>query len=229
MKFIRQIADMATLMQLPKRERRIIFYSEGKAYWPHLEGVLQAFLKCSDIPVCYVSSSTDDPGLVLHHPRLRHFRLDESWIRNWFFANVETDVMVMTMPDLQCYQVKRSKHPVHYVYIHHSLVSCHMVYRPHAFDHYDTIFCAGPHHLKEIRAEEAQYQLPPKRLVEHGYGRLDAILREREIQHSNSHPNHVLIAPSWGAEGLIETVGDQVVSHLLAHQYHVTLRPIHKR
>lgn len=225
MKFIRQILDMSTLMQLPKKERRIIFYSEGKAYWPHLESVLQAFLKCSDIPVCYVSSGADDPGLAEQHPRLRQFRLDEGWIRNWFFSNVETDVMVMTMPDLQRYQVKRSKYPVHYVYIHHALVSCHMVYRKGAFDHYDTILCAGPHHLEEIRRTEAEYKLPPKRLVEYGYGRLDAILAERNNNPTRSEPNHVLIAPSWGPRGLIETVGDQVVSHLLAHEYRVTLRP----
>jgi len=225
MKFIRYISDMATLMQLPKKERRIIFYSEGKAYWPHLENILKVFLQRSDIPVCYVSSNNDDPGLALSHPRLRHFHLDESWIRNWFFANVETDVMVMTMPDLHCYQVKRSKYPVHYVYIHHSLVSCHMAYRPKAFDYYDTIFCAGPHHVKEIRALEAKYRLPAKHLVEHGYGRLDAILAQRGMCSIPTNPNHILIAPSWGKQGLIETIGDEIVNHLLLHQYGVTLRP----
>jgi YidC/Oxa1 family membrane protein insertase len=100
-----------------------------------------------------------------------------------------------------------------------------MVYRPRAFDYYDTIFCAGPHHLQELRAQEAHYQLPPKHLVEHGYGRLDTILAQCESHPHASDPNHVLIAPSWGKQGLIETVGDQVVSQLLAHQYRVTLRP----
>ncbi len=223
MKTIRSILDMSSLMQLPKSKRSIIFYSEGRANWPHLEGVLRAFLALSESHVCYVSSGADDPGLGLQHPRLSVFQLDEGWVRNWFFANVETDVLVMTMPDLQCYQIKRSKYPVHYVYIHHALVSCHMVYRPGAFDYFDTIFCAGPHHEHEIRALEAQHQLPPKKLVQHGYGRLDAILGA--VQTHAVSPQRILIAPSWGENGLIETMGDKIVDHLLSHQYHVTLRP----
>ncbi len=224
MKIFRQILDISTLVQLPRHERRIIFYSEGRAYWPHLEGVLRAFLEQSNTPVCYISSGQDDPAFLFQHPRLRTFHLDESFIRNWFFENVDTDVLVMTMPDLDCYQVKRSKYPVHYVYIHHALVSCHRVYRPHAFDHFDTIFCAGPHHVKELRALEALYQSKEKRLVEHGYGRLDAILSRRKQREANQIP-HILIAPSWGEQGLIETIGDEVVRILLKHQYQVTLRP----
>ena len=68
------------------------------------------------------------------------FKIDDGWVRNWFFENIETDVMVMTMPDINQYQVKRSRHKVHYVYTQHSLVSLHMVYRPGALDHYDSIF-----------------------------------------------------------------------------------------
>lgn len=225
MKLVRSLIDMAALMQLPKSKRRMIFYSEGKANWPHLEGLLLALLDSSDIHVCYVSSGADDPGLFLQHPRLTGFQLDEGWIRNWFFANVDTDVLVMTMPDLETYQIKRSQYPVHYVYVHHSLVSCHMVYRPGAFDHFDTIFCAGPHHEAEIRALEVQHQLKPKHLVQHGYGRLDAILAHAENHTLSPQRNHILIAPSWGEHGLIETMGNKLVSHLLANNYAVTLRP----
>lgn len=227
MKFIRHLLSVSSFIQLPKAKRRITFYSEGKAYWPHLEGILQEFLALSSIPVCYISSSLDDPGLNFQHPHLQHFIIDEGWIRNWFFANIETEIMVMTMPDLDQYQVKRSKFPVHYVYLPHSLVSCHMVYRFRAFDQYDTIFCAGPHHIKELTAMEKRYQLQPKNLVPYGYGRLDAILAKR----SQSPPTdknrmpHVLIAPSWGKHGIIETLGMPILTHLLEHSFQVTLRP----
>ena len=187
-------------------------------------------LALSDVPVCYLSSDEDDPGLLLAHPNYRKFVIDEGHVRDWLFSNIETDVFVMTMPDLHQYQVKRSKHAVHYVYVQHSLVSLHMVYRKGAFDHYDTIFCAAPHHVKEIRAMETEFNLRPKRLVEHGYGRLDTILSQSRHHHVKQTPagtgRHILIAPSWGPEGMIESgICESIVGQLLRQQYRVTFRP----
>ena len=224
MKLLKHLKDTILFSQLAKEKRRVVFYSEGKTYWPHLEGVLHELLSMVDFPVCYVSSNSNDPGLALKHPLLKQFKIDEGWIRNWLFENLDTQVMIMTMPDLHQYQVKRSKHKVHYVYIHHSLVSSHMVYRKGAFDHYDSIFCAGPHHVAEIRALEKTYGLPPKHLVEHGYGRLDSIIKNRK-EISKTQQRHVLIAPSWGDNAVIETVGEQLIAVLLKEDYLVTLRP----
>jgi CDP-glycerol glycerophosphotransferase (TagB/SpsB family) len=166
----------------------------------------------------------------LEHENYKSFVIDDGFIRDWLFTNIDTDVMVMTMPDLHQYQVKKSKYNVHYVYVQHSLVSLHMVYRPGAFDYYNTIFCAGPHHIKEMRAIEALYGLPEKRLVEHGYARLDAIIKQHklrpEVAIEVNAPKHILIAPSWGENGTIETgVGEKIVDELLARRYRVTLRP----
>lgn len=230
MRFFRHLKNVMRFMQLPREQRRLVFYSEGKNYWPHLEGLVGEVLARADIPVCYISSAADDPGLALAHPNCRTFEIDEGFVRNWLFENLEADVMVMTMPDLHRYQVKRSRHKVHYVYVQHSLVSLHMVYRHGAFDHYDTIFCAGPHHVAEIRAMEERYALPAKNLVEHGYGRLDAIIEEAEKRPRAARPadapKHVLIAPSWGPQGTIESgLGAKLVDQLIEMGCRVTLRP----
>ena len=229
-KFIHYLCNVIRFLQLPRQTRRLVFYSEGKNYWPHLEPLVAEVLALSDVQVCYISSDEDDPGLLLAHPNYRKFVIDEGHVRDWLFRNIETDVFVMTMPDLHQYQVKRSVHAVHYVYVQHSLVSLHMVYRKGAFDHYDTIFCAGPHHMREIRSMEAEFNLRPKKLVEHGYGRLDTILsqsraRPREDKPVGAH-RHILVAPSWGPEGMVESgIGESIVDHLLRRQYRVTLRP----
>ena len=228
--FFRHLRSLISILSLPRNERRLIFYSEGKNYWAHLGGLVEETLLQSDIPVCYISSSSDDPGLQLEHENYQSFEIDDGFIRDWLFANIDTDVMVMTMPDLHQYQVKKSKFDVHYVYVQHSLVSMHMVYRPGAFDHYNTIFCAGPHHVKEMRAIEAQNGLPEKNLVEHGYARLDAIIEQRKLQPDTAKdvdaPAHILIAPSWGDNGTIENgIGAKIVDELLAREYRVTLRP----
>jgi hypothetical protein len=230
MKFFKHIKNVLAILQLPADQRRLTFYSEGNNYWPHLEGLILEVLKTSDIHICYISSGLDDPGLELAHPNFHAFKTDEGVVRNWLFANIETEVMVMTMPDLHQYQVKRSKFKVHYVYVQHSLVSLHMIYRKGAFDHYDTIFCAGPHHVKEIRAMEEKYSLPKKNLVEHGYSRLDAIIEEAgkrtKVAEKNKKNNHYLLAPSWGEQCAIESgVGAELVDKLISQGHKVTLRP----
>jgi len=230
MGFIGHIREIMRFMQLPKEQRRLTFYSEGKNYWPHLEGFIREVLSTLDMPVCYFSSDENDPGLRLDHPNYKSFKIDEGFIRNWLFENIDTEVMVMTMPDLHQYQVKRSKHRVHYIYVQHSLVSLHMAYRKGAFDHYDTIFCAGPHHVKEIKAMEEKYNLPEKNIIEHGYGRLEAIIEEAkkrpEKNTSGNSPRHVLLAPSWGPEGTIESgIAESIIDQLIELGCKVTLRP----
>lgn len=228
MGFFSHISSVISFMQLPRERRRVVFYSEGPPYWTHLQGLLERFLDVADVPVCYFGSVQGDPGLSFSHPNLQTFLIDEGWVRDWFFANVDTDLMVMTMPDLHQYQLKRSRHNVHYVYAQHSLVSQHMAYKPGAFDHFDTIFCAGPHHVAEIRALEEQRGTRAKNLVEHGYQRLDEILAERtDDDQSTAVPEtpRVLIAPSWGPNGIIEKLGNPPVEALLESGIEVTLRP----
>lgn len=227
--FFRHVKNIIEFTHLPKTQKRIVFYSEGKTYWVHLESLVKEMLASTDINICYISSNDDDPGLQLKHENYNSFKIDEGFIRNWLFENIEAGVFVMTMPDLQQYQVKRSKFDVHYVYVQHSLVSLHMVYREGAFDFFDTIFCAGRHHLYETRAMEAQWRLPEKNLVEHGYARLDSIINQSDLclkNNGNSEKKHVLIAPSWGKQGTIETgLAEIIIGQLLMHSYKVTLRP----
>ena len=165
---LKAISDIGKFKNLPREHRRIVFYCEDKNYWVHIKALLQAVLQQTNIPVCYITSSREDIGLEFQHPQLQHFFVGFGETRNNFFKNIDTDVMIMTMPDLNCYQVKRSHHNVRYIYVQHSLVSLHMVYRHGAFDHYDIICCAGSHHKEEVRALEKKYNLPKK--VTHGVG-----------------------------------------------------------
>lgn len=213
---------------LPEHERRIVFYSEGAAYWVHLGPLIEHLTRDHGRTVCYVSSSASDPGLAWDDEKLRPFMIGSGMARTVMFRTLEAGVLVMTMPDLDRFYMKRSPHPVHYVYVHHSLASTHMIYRTGAFDHFDTIFCAGPHHVAETRATERLYGLRAKNLFEHGYGRLDAIMRERRTGDALSPPGtrrRILVAPSWGRHGLLESVGPELVAALLAGGHDVTVRP----
>jgi len=228
-KFFRHLSQLLQFMQLPREQRRIVFYSEGRAYWGHLQPLIHGLLDSADISVCYITSSVDDPGLAFTHDRFNHFLTDQGWIRNWLFENIDTDIMIMTMPDLDQYQIKRSRHRVHYVYVQHSLVSLHMAYRKGAFDHFDTVLCAGPYHQEEVRAMEKHDALPEKHTVPHSYSRLFDIITEAQKhphkQSTRDAEHHILIAPSWGPQGLIETMGCELVQLLLDSRFRITLRP----
>ena len=229
-RFFKHWSALRRLKKLTREQRSIVFYAEDASSWPHL-GTLVEEIRGSGRELCYVTSSEDDPILGRGDDGCHAFCVGEGTIRTLFFSALECDVCVMTMPDLERFHIKRSKaHPVHYVYVFHSIVSTHMIYRPRAFDDYDSVLCVGPHHVAEIRANEAADSLSEKQLVEYGYPRLDSILREvsqrpRKSVRAEGEKIRVLIAPSWGPQGILETIGAELVRILLSGGFHVTVRP----
>ncbi|MET4694109.1 CDP-glycerol glycerophosphotransferase family protein [Endozoicomonas lisbonensis] len=227
---LRAIIDLIQITNVPKAQKNICFYSEGESYWPHLKGLVSAVLEYCPFDICYISSSVSDPGLKLKHKKFKSFYIGDHFIRDYFFQNIECEVMIMTMPDLHKYQVKRSRYSVHYVYVQHSLVSLHMVYRNGAFDHYDTICCAGEHHVKEIRSLEKTYNLTEKRILKHGYSRFDELRSRFKLNSheglSQSSQKSILVAPSWGAEAIVESgIGYEIISNLIGSGYRTIFRP----
>lgn len=219
--------------RLERSERDIVFYAESRADWPHLGPILSELTEQTGRTVCYVTSDESDPLLSDGDPRIRSFYVGSGMTRTTFFRLLDASVMVMTLPDLETFHLKRSVHDVHYVYVFHSMVSTHMIYRRGAFDAYDTILCVGPHHVAEIRRTEEVYDLPAKRLVPHGYARLDAILETHAQQAprttSEGPGRAIVLAPSWGECSYIEApAGRELASLLLdaGHRVVVRLHPM---
>ena len=226
--FISNWSHMDDFLSLPPSHREIVFYSEGSNDWVHFYPVIKHLTQTDQHIICYLSSSPDDPGLHLNSPNVFQFLIGKGVIRTFLFRNIQAGVFVMTMPDLGTYYLKRSIHPVHYVYIFHNMVSSHMTFKSGAFDHFDTIFCVGPYHIEEIRKTEILNELPKKQLFNHGYGRLDSILKKvKNNQHSSSNNGKpkILIAPSWGNQGLLEIKGKELIEILLNAGYYVVIRP----
>jgi len=106
---------------------------------------------------------------AVSRPGLHAFRIRPGAVCIWFFQALKADVMVLTMLDLQNFQLKRSIHPVRYAYVFHSMGSTHMVDHENSYDHYDSLLCTGPHHVAEIRRREQLKGLLPKHLFAYGY------------------------------------------------------------
>ena len=222
--------ELEKFNELDLDERSIVFYSEDISSFVHFEQIIYELTEKMGRQICYVTSAKDDPMLTSQNKRIKAFYIGLGAIRTKFFMELKADILVMTMPNLETYFIKRSKvYPVHYVYIFHSIVSTHTIYRKGAFDHYDSIFCTGPHHIEEITATESVYSLKHKNLVEHGYGLLDKLQKNKPLKNQKNYTNDkkkkIIIAPSWGKKGLLETKGIELVKILLDAGYHVTVRP----
>ena len=222
--------ELEKFNKLSLDERLIVFYSEDISSFVHFEQIIHELTEKMGCQICYVTSAKDDPILTSQNKRIKAFYIGLGAIRTKFFMELKAEVLVMTMPNLETYFIKRSKvYPVHYVYVFHSIVSTHTIYRKGAFDHFDSIFCVGPHHVEEISATESVYDLKHKNLVKYGYGLLDNLQTNKSMKNqqrcTEDGKKKILVAPSWGKNGLLETKGLELVKILLDAGYHVTVRP----
>ena len=221
--------ELKRFEKLDKKDRSIVFYLENEYSFIYFQPIVEKLTQKYDMKICYITSSKTDPMLTCKDKNILPFYIGDGIARSNFFINLKATIIVMTMPDLETFHIKRSKvYPVHYVYIFHSLVSTHYVYKKNAFDNFDTMFCTGNYQIIEIQERERKFNLNKKNLVRHGYGRLDTLINEArntDMKKSASDNKVVLIAPSWGANGLIETKGEEIVSILLDSGFDVILRP----
>ncbi len=213
--------------RLPRAQRRIVLYAESGQDWHHFQPIVSHLTGPLGASVCYVSSDERDPGLSQDNPRILPFCIGKGMVRIWFFQFLDADVLLTQMLDLGNFDLKRSIRPVHYVYMFHSLISTHMADHADSYDHYDTILCAGPHQAREIRRREEMQGLAPKRLIAHGYHRIEQLMAERRAPPpvAGDADIHVLLAPSWGEQTLLNVCGLELTGLLLEAGFRVTLRP----
>jgi YidC/Oxa1 family membrane protein insertase len=224
---LQEIAHYRRFKRLSTQDRSIVFYAEHSGYYPYFEGIIEKLTDEYNRTLCYITSDSHDPILTNSDPRIKTFYLNK--LLPFFMAFVDCRVFVMTLTDLDNFHLKRSANPVHYVFVPHGLLSTHMVVHGNAYDHYDCIFCTGPHRIKEIRRREQLNNLPPKTLIEAGYYRLERIHQDYQ-DYIHRKPSQVdretiLIAPSWGAANILESCGEELVGLLLQEGYQVIVRP----
>jgi len=229
--FGKERKELEKFNKLDLDERSIVFYSESSVLlYPYVEQIIKELEK-RDQKICYVTSSKDDPIFKNESKKIKSFYIGDGSVKYKFFWELKAKVVIMTMPDLENYWIKRSiVFPVHYIYVFHSMNSTHMQFQKEAFDRFNTIFCVGQYQIQEIRATEQLYNLKQKNLVEYGYGLLDKLLKSRPSHSqqnflSKNNKKKILIAPSWGKQNLLESTGIELIKILLDAGYHVTVRP----
>ena len=122
--------ELRRFQKLDEKNRKIVFYLENEYYATYFEKLIKELTNVHGLTICYVTSSKTDPILNSNNDKILAFYVGDGTARTNFFMNLKADILVMTMPDLETFHIKRSKvHNVHYVYAFHSIVSTHMIYR----------------------------------------------------------------------------------------------------
>ena len=226
--FSEEWKELKKFNKLNDKQRSIVFYAENKASMNHFRLLILELTEERNFQICYITSVKNDPILSINDKNILAFYIGDGIVRTKFFLELKAKILIMDMPDLDSFHIKRSKiFPVHYIYIFHSMFSVHSYLRKGAVDHYDTIFCVGEHHKREILETEKIYGLKPKKLVDYGFGRLDTLLRERNNfkKEKLNTENLIIIAPTYGDNNLLKICGVKLIETLLDSNFKVLLRP----
>lgn len=211
--------------------KHLVIYSEKSGFYKYFEAVINELLARSNIVIHYITNDPNDAIFTLdeQQPRIKPYYIGLKKMIP-LMMKAEADIIVMTTPDLDKYYIKRSimKKDIEYVYIPHDMMSIHMGFREGALDAFDTIFCVGPHAIREIRATEEVYKLPAKKLVEFGYPLADKLIEAGKAEraaHVAGPRKEILIAPSWQEDNLLDSCIDALIENLYCDEYHLTVRP----
>lgn len=216
--------------------KQLVFYSEKNGFYKYFKDTIEYILKRTDIEIHYITSDIHDEVFALESEQFHVYYIGENKLII-LMMKLDADVVVMTMPDLQKYHIKRSliREDTEYVYIDHGIGSINMLLRKHALDHFDTIFANNETKVREIRAQEATYGLKEKTVVECGFSLIDNMIAAYEEEHGNplkasedqnaSTTKTILIAPSWQEDNLMDLCIDGILDQLLGKGYQIIVRP----
>ena len=201
MNFIESIKGYLKYLKLKKTKKKnsVYFFSESLNYRNYYFSIIKQLANKKDITVLYFTSDINDLESI---EGIKPIFIGDGLIRMIFFAQLSTDMMIMTLTDLGNHEIKKSKNCKYYAYIFHSLVSTHKGYNKKSFDNYDIIFANGEYQKKELEKAEEIYRLKKKKIFVTGYPYYE-YLNEKKINKikNNKLKNNILFAPSWNKHG----------------------------
>ena len=200
----------------------IIFFSEGDHHWAHLKFLIPHCLKKFNVK--YITLSSQDKGLNLSSKNFDSFFINNTFLLHLLFRNLNSNYVITSLPDLGKLYFKNFNNNK-FIYVFHSLASTHLQYNSDAFDNFDIVLCAGPHHYREIRKAEKINKTNKKILYNYGYPRLEEIYN---ISNSGKFLNKnktILIASSWGKNSITNLCIDKILENLINSNYKIIYRP----
>lgn len=223
----RERADYKRFFQTDNKH--LVFYSERSGFYKYFKGFIEYILENSRIPIHYVTSDPKDAifEMAKKNDRIIPYYIGDNKLIT-LMMKMDAQMVVMTMPDLENYHIKRSyvRDDVKYVFVQHGMGSNNMGMRKGCVDHFDVVFNAGPHQREEVEQTEIAYDLPHKTLVDVGYPLIDEMRAEyNRTSHTVNQKKKILIAPSWQADNIIDSCLEKILDQLKGKDYEVIVRP----
>ena len=202
----------------------IAIFTDHKRYWNVFEPIMDELEKRKQKTV-YLTCSADDPAFNKKYEYITCEFLGEG---NKAFSRLNllnASVVVSSTPSLDVFQWKRSKNVNYYIHVQHAANDISM-YRMFGTDHFDAILLSGDYQVEEIRQLEKMRDIKPRELPLVGIPYMD-VMKQR-LEAAGPVPPHertVLMAPSWGASGILSRFGEKLIDALISTGYKVIVRP----
>ena len=210
--------------------KHLVFYAESGGFYRYFASIIEWLLAHTNVVVHYITNDPKD-GIferAASNPRLKPYYIGPMKLIP-LMMKMDADMVVMTTPDLNTFQIKRSyvRKDVEYIYLDHAPASVQMTYRKGAFDHFDTIFANGQYQIDEHRATERIYGLKPKKMVPTGYPLLDQLFATAAglPPRATDGQIRILVAPSHQEGNLFEKLLEPLLSRLRGPGRKLFLRP----
>jgi len=204
----------------------VCIFSEGKRYWNVFRPVLDEFEK-REKEVHYLTASPDDPALSAGYKHVKTEFIGEGNKAISKMNLIKADLVLSTTPSLDVFQWKRSKAASYYVHIPH-MPNDITTYKMFGLDFYDAVLVSGKYQEDEIRRLESIRSIPAKEIVLTGIPYLDK-MKERLDSLSKPAPGEkdktILLAPSWGTNGILTAYGAPFIEKLIRTSYKIIIRP----
>lgn len=209
--------------KINESKNNFVFYSEGKQYWNIFASICDEF-ENNKVGVVFYTSSQDDPVFLRNYDYIKPEYIGKG---NKAFARLnmlEADICLMTTPGLDVYQLKRSKKVKHYTHILHALDDA-TSYRLFGIDYFDSVLLSGEYQMNGIRELEALRGINKKELCVVGCPYLDVVNEKVKTLPQKDDIFTVLIAPSWGANGILSKYGEKLLTPLVETGWRIIVRP----
>ena len=209
--------------------KKLVFYSESNGFYKYYKGIIEYILNNTNLTIHYITSDYNDNifNLAKTEKHIKPYYIEEKKLIT-LMMKMDADVVVMTMPDINNYHIKRSyiRKDIEYIYIPHGIDSLNMTMRKASMNNYDSVFVTGKYQREEAEKTNELYHLTNRKIVDWGYSLLDdMILDYKKSKKKPSKTKTIMIAPSWQKDNIIDLCLDNLLKPLEGKEYEVIVRP----
>ena len=209
--------------------KKLVFYSESNGFYKYYKGMIEYILENTNLTIHYITSDYNDQifELAKTEKKIKPYYIEEKKLIT-LMMKIDADVVVMTMPDIDNYHIKRSyiRKDIEYIYIPHGVDSLNMTMRKGSMDNYNSVLVTGKYQREECEKTNEVYGLKDRKIVDWGYTLLDDMISDyKKSKKPTSNTKTIMIAPSWQKDNIIDLCLDKVLKSLKGKKYNVIVRP----